>query len=275
MEKLLDSITTIAQKAGEEILSVYNDSRPIDVTVKDDHSPLTIADRRANAVIVEQLQALDDSIPLLSEELDQPDFSIRSQWSRYWLIDPLDGTKEFINRNGEFTVNIALIDEGKPVLGVVHVPVTGVTYLGGSMVSGAWQDKPGESQQAIAVSRGLEQSDTLRIVASRSHRGALIDRLIEQLKTRFNNIEVVSMGSSLKICLLAEGKADLYPRLAPTSEWDTAAAHAVLYAAGGDVLTDQFVQLDYNQKADILNPHFLAISDRQYDWVTLLQPGMP
>ena len=274
MSEILDSVTAIAEIAGKEILSVYNEAGPIDVTIKDDQSPLTIADRKANAVIVDGLESLDSSIPVLSEESDQPSFSVRSNWSRYWLVDPLDGTKEFIHRNGEFTVNIALIESGVPTLGVVHVPVSDISYFGGTSVAGAWKrDSQGEG--TLAVNSGLEDARTLRIVASRSHRGAAVDRLIQQLEMQFESVDVVSMGSSLKICLLAEASADLYPRLAPTSEWDTAAAHAVLLAAGGEIFTDQFVPLRYNQKDNILNPHFLAVGDGRFNWQQLLQAAMP
>lgn len=274
MPELLESVKDIAELAGQEILDVYNDSRQIDVTIKDDNSPLTIADRRANKVIVDRLCALDDTIPVLSEELEQAPYSTRSSWSKYWLVDPLDGTKEFINRNGEFTVNIALIESGVPTLGVVHVPVKGTSYFGGSQVGGAWISNPDGEHEKISVTSGLEYASTLRVVASRSHRDATTDRLIAHFETRFENVEVVSMGSSLKICLLAEGKADLYPRLAPTSEWDTAAAHGVLLAAGGEIVTDQFAPLRYNQKDSILNPHFLALGDGNFDWQQLLQPAM-
>ncbi|MCG8413158.1 MAG: 3'(2'),5'-bisphosphate nucleotidase CysQ [Pseudomonadales bacterium] len=274
MRSLLDSVVAISQAAGEEILSVYNDNRPIDVTVKDDNSPLTVADRRANAVIVEQLQTLDASIPILSEEIEQPSYPVRSGWQRYWLVDPLDGTKEFINRNGEFTVNIALIDAGEPLLGVVHVPVSSTSYFGGTVVSAAWKQVGDDEPVKLAVSGGPENGGKLRLVASRSHRGELVDRLIRQIETRFSDIAVVSMGSSLKLCLLAEGAADLYPRLAPTSEWDTAAAHAVLRATGGEVLTTEFRPLRYNQKDDILNPHFLAVASIDFDWSSFLVPGL-
>ena len=277
MSTLLDSIKQIAIAAGEEILAVYNDSQPIDVTVKDDNSPLTQADRRANALIVEQLIGYDPAIPILSEENEQPDFSERQKWQRYWLVDPLDGTKEFISRNGEFTVNIALIEKGEPVLGIVHVPVSGTTYFGGTACAGAWKQSQHEGSaapQALAVSRITDSEAPLRVVASRNHRGELVDRLIQQARSHFHNVEVVSMGSSLKLCLLAEGSADIYPRLAPTSEWDTAAAHAVLRAAGGDVLTTEFAALRYNQKETILNPHFIAIADNNFDWSALLAPSL-
>lgn len=270
----LDTIKQIAKSAGQEILTVYEDSRPVDVTIKDDDSPLTLADRNANQVIVAQLGQLDASIPVLSEESEQASYALRKSWQRYWLVDPLDGTREFINRNGEFTVNIALIQEGEPVLGVVHVPVSGVTYFGGKLVQGAWKEQVGETAQELTRAPVQDHNSTLRIVASRSHRDARIDKVIELVESRFSGTEVVSMGSSLKLCLIAEGSADLYPRLAPTSEWDTAAAHAVVKAAGGDVVTTDFQPLRYNQKDSLLNPFFLVIGDTDYDWRSLLSPAL-
>lgn len=270
----LDSIRHIAEAAGQEILSVYHDSRPVDVTIKEDNSPLTAADRRANKVIVDGLSALDPGIPVLSEESEQLGYDERRAWQRYWLVDPLDGTKEFINRNGEFTVNIALIDAGDPILGVVHVPVTGTTYFGGSLVGGAWKTSAESERQVLTVNPITDETSALRLVASRSHRDECIDRVIEVAESRFKTVDVVSMGSSLKLCLVAEGKADLYPRLAPTSEWDTAAAHAVVRAAGGEVITTDFQCLRYNQKESVLNPHFLVLGDQQFDWQALLSSAL-
>jgi 3'(2'), 5'-bisphosphate nucleotidase len=186
------------------------------------------------------------------------------------LVDPLDGTKEFIKGNGEFTVNIALIDAGQASLGVVHVPVTAVTYLGKIGV-GAWkQDAAGDSF-AIATQK-VRASAAVRVVASRSHRGAEVDKLIHRIEAKLAATEVVSMGSSLKICLLADGSADIYPRLAPTCEWDTAAAHAVLVAAGGEIYTTEFEPLRYNQKPELLNPYFIALADTEFSWQQLLSP---
>jgi len=273
-QELLQGIARIAQNAGEEILAVYHDDAPLDVSLKEDDSPLTLADSKANAVIVAGLKQLDAVMPVVSEESEMPPFEQRSQWHRYWLVDPLDGTKEFISRNGEFTVNIALVERGVPVLGVVHVPVTDVTYYGGSAVAGAWRVEAGKDAEALQP-RPLEEATTLaRFVASRSHRGVQVDQIIQQAATRFDAIEVVSMGSSLKMCLLAEGKADCYPRLAPTSEWDTAAAHAVLRAVGGEIVKTDFQPLRYNQKPDILNPHFIALADPAFAWEELLKPAL-
>ena len=269
--KLLNDVNDIAIAAGNEILDVYNSERAIEVSTKQDDSPITDADRRANKLIVERLKNLTPDIPLLSEESDAIDFSVRSSWQRYWLIDPLDGTKEFINRNGEFTVNIALIEDGQAIAGVVHVPVTGVSYFGG-IGKGAWKlsskSASGEAQPISCHSMG--ENSGVRIVASRRHRGAELDALLAKLELRFGEAEIFTMGSSLKMCLLAEGRADIYPRLAPTSEWDTAAAHGILSAAGGEIVDLQFQPLMYNSKPELLNPFFIALADPLYPWQGLL-----
>jgi 3'(2'), 5'-bisphosphate nucleotidase len=269
----LDTLLRIAKTAGNAILSVYQRAGDIDVTIKDDNSPLTEADRDAHEIIIAELKEFTPSIPILSEESDGTSVDERLSWSRYWLVDPLDGTKEFIKRNGEFTVNIALINNGAPELGIVHVPVTNISYLGKTGV-GAWKVAATGEVDAISIANFDLNQGQVRIVASRSHRGDLLDQLINTLEAKLGEAEVVSMGSSLKICLLAEGKADIYPRLAPTSEWDTAAAHAVLAAAGGDIVDTEFQALRYNQKESMLNPHFIAISDISYDWQSILLPDL-
>ena len=269
----LDTLLRIAKTAGNAILSVYRRAGDIDVTIKDDNSPLTEADRDAHEIIIAELKRFTPSIPILSEESDGTSVDERLSWSRYWLVDPLDGTKEFIKRNGEFTVNIALINNGAPELGIVHVPVTNISYLGKTGV-GAWKVAATGEADVISITNFDLNPGQVRIVASRSHSGDLLDQLINTMEAELGKAEVVSMGSSLKICLLAEGKADIYPRLAPTSEWDTAAAHAVLAAAGGDIVDTEFQALRYNQKESMLNPHFIAISDISYDWQSLLLPGL-
>ncbi len=261
---LLALADRVAQAAGQQILAVYNKTGNIDVTIKDDKSPLTEADRRANRIIVSELSEAVPNIPVLSEESEHLDFSERGRWGKYWLVDPLDGTKEFIKRNGEFTVNIALIDRGRPLLGVVHVPVTGVTYRG-LYESGASKSENGRTT-AIRCRPITSGQKTLKVVASRSHRAAELDDLLDRIRLKFGDLELVSMGSSLKICLVASGEADLYPRLGPTCEWDTAAAHAVLLAAGGSLVDPRFNELRYNSKAELLNPHFIAIADRDFPW---------
>jgi 3'(2'), 5'-bisphosphate nucleotidase len=269
-DQQLDEVSKIAVAAGQEILAIYDQDQDLEITLKDDKSPLTEADRRAHRLIVERLQRLDPDIPILSEESDAIDFETRNSWHRYWLVDPLDGTKEFIKRNGEFTVNIALIDGGQPGLGVVHVPVTGVTYLGKVGV-GAWkQEASGDISVIAAQSLDLE-CGVVRVLTSRSHRGEEVEALIARIEAELSPCEVVSMGSSLKICLLADGSADIYPRLGPTCEWDTAAAHGVLAAAGGDIYTSGFQPLRYNQKAALLNSHFIALADIEFGWQQLLR----
>lgn len=261
----LDAVRKIAITAGKEILDVYHQDEAIEVTLKGDNSPLTEADRRANEIIVEELENLHPRFPVLSEESEAVDFDMRRSWNWYWLVDPLDGTKEFVKRNGEFTVNIALIHDGNPMLGVVHVPVSGVTYLG-SEDRGAWKEDESGNIQKIETRSIADMEPPVKVVASRSHRGDEVDGAIAKIEAALGKTEVVSMGSSLKICLVAEGVADIYPRLAPTCEWDTAAAHAVVKAAGGEIVDTNFVPLRYNQKEELLNPHFIVLGDTTYHW---------
>ncbi len=261
LSQLIDPVVAIAVDAGSAILEVY--ATDFAVQAKDDDSPLTKADMASHHVILDGLASLGTGLPVLSEESGMPDFDERRGWDRYWLIDPLDGTKEFVKRNGEFTVNIALIDNHRPVFGVVHVPVSGKTYVGCEGV-GAEMRTNGQESASIAVA---EQSESpVRVVGSRSHRGASLDRFLEQL----GDFELHPTGSSLKFCLVAEGKADIYPRLGPTSEWDTAAAQAVVEQAGGAVLTLDGTPLAYNNKSDILNPHFLVAGPTDRDWLSIL-----
>jgi 3'(2'), 5'-bisphosphate nucleotidase len=259
----LNAVAAIARAAGERILAVYN--RPFAVERKEDGSPLTAADRAAHELIVERLCALTPELPILSEESATIDYSVRSGWRRFWLVDPLDGTREFVKRNGEFTVNIALIDANRPVLGVVHVPVTGVSYLGVAG-RGAWKEQGG----ARAPIRARPyRGGRATVVASRSHRGEAVDRFLARLEAREGAYDTASFGSSLKLCLVAEGAADIYPRLGPTSEWDTAAAQCVVEAAGGQVINIHGAPLRYN-KPDILNPWFLVTGAGDYDWRAFL-----
>jgi 3'(2'), 5'-bisphosphate nucleotidase len=258
--ELIDPIVDLAVEAGQAILEVY--ATDFDVQEKGDQSPLTQADLASHHCIVAGLSALTPDIPIISEEEGLPDFSERSQWQRYWLIDPLDGTKEFVNRNGEFTVNIALIDSNRPILGVVHVPVQGKTYIGcqghGSELRADGKTTP--------ISVATTSSDPVRIVGSRSHRGSSLDAFLENV----GESDMIPMGSSLKFCVVAEGRADIYPRLGPTSEWDTAAAQAVVEQAGGKVLELDGKPLSYNAKEDILNPWFVVIGAADRDWLALL-----
>ncbi|MBM88086.1 MAG: 3'(2'),5'-bisphosphate nucleotidase [Gammaproteobacteria bacterium] len=270
-ENELGALLRIAAAAGKEIISVYESTDNIEVEVKADNSPLTEADKRAHQLIEAELEKLFPSIPILSEESKTVLTERRMGWSRFWIVDPLDGTKEFINRNGEFTVNIALIKNGTPELGIVHVPLTGINYVG-KLGAGAWKVGTAGEFEKIAPSKFNKGERNIRAVASRSHRGKLIDKLIETIESKLGRVDMVNMGSSLKICLLAEGEADIYPRLAPTSEWDTAAAHAVLKAAGGEIYDTSFEILRYNQKETLLNPYFIAVADTHFNWSSVLLP---
>jgi 3'(2'), 5'-bisphosphate nucleotidase len=261
---LLDRAAAIAREAGVQILEVYA-SGEVEASSKADNSPLTAADLKAHAVILERLRELTAGVPVLSEEAaDAIPVAERRGWPRYWLVDPLDGTREFLARNGQFTVNIALVEGHVPVLGVVHVPVTDTTYLG-RPGEGAWRQRPGMPAEAIHVAR--RSATPVRVVGSRSHRGDSLDTFLARLGTH----ELVAIGSSLKFCLVAEGSADVYPRLGPTSEWDTAAAHAVLVAAGGSVTQLDGTPLAYNTRAELLNPHFVACGPWDRDWLALLR----
>ena len=258
---LLEPVAELAQQAGEKILVVYN-SDEFSVEEKADKSPLTAADLASHHAIVDGLTALTPDIPILSEESASLPYTERSLWQTYWLVDPLDGTREFIKRNGEFTVNIALIEDGVPVLSVVYVPVTGVSYLA-CKGQGAFKQEAGE-RRAIKV-RKLG-TGPLMVVGSRSHRGESLNQFLEKLGEH----DMVGMGSSLKLCLVAEGAADIYPRLGLTSEWDTAAAQCVVEQAGGYVTDTSMQPLRYNTKDSLLNPFFLVFGDDGRDWSTYL-----
>ncbi len=253
----LNDIVDLARRAGDAILEIYDTD--FEVEEKADKSPLTAADMASHNTIVAGLEQLTPEIPILSEESAKIPYETRREWRRYWLIDPLDGTKEFVKRNGEFTVNIALIDDGRPVLGVVHVPVKHVTYYAAEG-EGAWRSEEGAAPVSIHVRDQVGRP--IRVAGSRSHAGDSLKKYLENLGEH----EIVSMGSSLKLCLVAEGEADLYPRLGPTSEWDTAAAQAVVEAAGGMVTDTKMQPLRYNTKESLLNPYFFVFGDKGIDW---------
>ncbi len=260
VRNLAPRVTEIAHSAGRAILRVYGDD--FDVSRKSDDSPVTAADLASHNLIVESLDRLTPGIPVLSEEDSNIPFAERSGWSHYWLVDPLDGTKEFVSRNGEFTVNIALVSDHSPVLGVVQVPVSGVCYVG-IVGHSASRQKRGGPQRPIRVR--VPHADPIVVVGSRSHANP---RLGEHLKA-LGDYQLVTMGSSLKSCLVAEGKADFYPRLGPTFEWDTAAAHAVVAAAGGRMTRLDGSPLEYNRKESLLNPEFMVFADPSVDWPDL------
>ena len=251
-----DAVIDIARQAAAEILKVYESASfegDAAIRHKDDSSPLTAADLAAHRCIAAGLAALTPDIPLLSEESRAIDIAQRKQWHRFWLVDPLDGTREFIKRNGEFTVNIALVEDGVATFGVIQQPVTGGLWHG-ALGHGAFR-RNGDTDVAIAVRNPA--AAPLRIAASRSHRDARTQAVLDALP----GSEVVGCGSSLKFCHIAEGAIDLYPRFGPTSEWDTAAGQAILEAAGGAVLDPQGRPFRYNQRDTLLNGDFVAMGD--------------
>jgi 3'(2'), 5'-bisphosphate nucleotidase len=254
---LLTPVIALARRAGDAIVEIYNSG--FNVEHKEDRSPLTEADMAAHDILVAGLRELTPELPVLSEESAAIPFEERAGWRRYWLVDPLDGTREFVKRNGEFTVNVALIDGHRPVLGVIVAPVTGVCYYACSG-HGAWREDPGQAPVAIRV-RPLEAGRVI-VAGSRSHAGSRLAGFLDRL----GGHELVSMGSSLKSCLVAEGRADVYPRLGPTSEWDTAAAQCIVEEAGGSVTDTALRPLRYNTKASLLNPDFFVSGAPGHDW---------
>lgn len=244
----LEKIIDIAQEAGNAIMKIYE--KDFSIEYKDDKSPLTEADIKSNDIICKALVKLYPSIPMLSEENKEVPYEIRKNWEYYWCIDPIDGTKEFIKKNGEFTVNIALIHKDTPVLGVVYAPALKDIYYA-KQGHGAYKNN-----QKLPLKINSNPKEKLTVVASKSHLSEETQKFIDKLETK--EVEQISKGSSLKLCLVAEGEADIYPRLAPTMEWDTAAAHAVVLEAGKQVLQyESGKPVSYN-KSNLLNPWFIV-----------------
>jgi 3'(2'), 5'-bisphosphate nucleotidase len=265
-EQYLSSVINIAKASGDAIMKIY--STDFDVTRKNDNSPLTQADLAAHIIICNALNQLTPNIPILSEESETIDFETRQVWQQYWLIDPLDGTREFVKRNGEFTVNIALIDRHESVLGVIYAPVTESLYFASKGHGAFKQVKSNSAQKIMAKSTNIQH---VTIAGSRSHSNDKMQKFLLNLENVSDNaLELISMGSSLKTCLVAEGLADVYPRLGPTSEWDTAAAHCVLIEAGGDVVDVNGARLLYNNKPSLLNPDFFAKGSGEVNWAVYL-----
>ncbi|RZU99565.1 3'(2'),5'-bisphosphate nucleotidase CysQ [Spiribacter vilamensis] len=273
--ELAENAVVIARAAGRSILEIY--AAGYEVESKADDSPLTTADNAAHRLIADRLQALTPDIPVLSEEGGLPDYAERQGWTTYWLVDPLDGTREFVKRNGEFTVNIALVEAGQPVIGVVHAPVLDCT----------WEavHRPGDGADSeVALGRARRHDSTgtrdiqtrrapstdLTLVVSRSHRHPQVETLLQRLPA----YQTRSMGSSMKFCLVAEGEADCYPRFGPTSEWDSAAAQCIVEAAGGAVIRPDGEALRYNTKESTLNPNFVVVGDPAWPWREALE-GLP
>ena len=240
-------------------MSVY--AREFDVELKADRSPVTEADRAADDIICAELARLHPALPVLSEESSPISWEERRRWNRYWLVDPLDGTKEFVKKNDEFTVNIALVENHRAVLGVVLAPALNLEFSG-LCGSGAWRRDADGPQ--VPASASQTRTNPLRVMGSRSHPGPGLSAFL----ARLGPYELNPMGSSLKVCMVADGQADIYPRLGPTSEWDTAAAQAILESAGGGMIDLAGQPLRYNTKDRLLNPHFLAVGDLGRDWLS-------
>ena len=257
LKELLDPVIQIAYQAGKVIMEVYDAG--FEVEEKPDHTPITEADTAANTLIESSLKALTPHLPILTEEVKPTPYSERKKWPRYWLIDPLDGTREFIKRNGEFTVNIALIDGDESVMGLVYAPVIGVLYYA---ARGQGAFKQASTNEPIMIHAKESCREKTIVACGRSQPSdemkAFISNLVEH--------EIIRVGSALKSCLVAEGKADLYARLGPTSEWDTAAAQCIVEEAGGAITDTTMQRLRYNTKDDLLNPHFFVAGDRSIKW---------
>ncbi|MBI3610054.1 MAG: 3'(2'),5'-bisphosphate nucleotidase CysQ [Nitrospirae bacterium] len=261
-KRMLRDAVALAEKAGAAIMAVYTGG-DIGTTYKKDNSPLTRADTASHQVILDGLQKMSPARPVLSEESDAVPYEVRRSWESFWLVDPLDGTKEFIKGNGEFTVNIALIEDRTAVLGVVHAPTLGVTYYA-MKGRGAFKQTRETTTQ---IRTGDYRRGNLRIVASRSNGGEILESFLRKIGTA----ECVRIGSSLKFCWVAEGAAHLYPRFGPTMEWDTAAAQCVVEAAGGSVTDLEGKSLHYN-KADLVNPDFIVSGSPAFHWKQYLHP---
>lgn len=259
MNELLNIAIKASIQAGEEIIKIYN--KDFKVTLKEDKSPLTIADKKANTIIMSFL--LDTKIPIISEENKQLIYSERKDWKQCWIVDPLDGTKEFIKKNGEFTVNIALIKNQKPLLGVIYVPVTKELFVGNVSENKSYKIivKDNFTIENLFTDKNLispTRTNTVRIVGSRSHMNNETENFVKDLKKNNDKVEIVSKGSSLKFCLVAQGKADIYPRFAPTMEWDTAAGQAICEAVGLQVISKETNKPLLYNKENLLNPYFIV-----------------
>jgi 3'(2'), 5'-bisphosphate nucleotidase len=252
-EQLISSTVEIAKEAGKAITEIYNSD--FDYQLKKDSSPITAADNLSHNIITDRLKILTPEIPILSEENCDIPYKIRSQWTQYWLVDPLDGTKEFIKKNGEFTVNIALTENNTPIFGVIHIPITNETYWG-SQVNGSFYSNENNDVKEICVSENNQ--NPIRLVASRSHPSEMLSSLLEKIV----DYEIIKIGSSIKFCLIASGQADCYPRFGPTSEWDTAAGEAIVRFAGGHLVTANGDLMSYNLKRDYLNPNFIVANGK-------------
>jgi len=270
LEKLCLECVNIARDAGVAILAIYDAG--FNIEEKEDKSPLTDADLASHNLIIQRLSDLTPDIPILSEESAKLPFEERASWETYWLVDPLDGTREFIKRNGEFTVNIALIHQHRSIIGVINVPVLDADYFAWEN-GGCYKSESNGDAKPISVKKLSDnEGEQLTVAGSRSHGSEMMQQYMAKLSAdNGGKPETLSMGSSLKFCLVAEGRADLYPRLGLTSEWDTAAAHCIVEQAGGYITKTDMTPLEYNTKDSLLNPFFFVFGDNSRDWSQYLE----
>lgn len=250
----IQKINSIAKKAGDEIMKIYQ--QDFDVDYKKDKSPLTKADIKSNEIIVNDLKYSYPDIPILSEENKQIPYKIRKNWEYFWLIDPLDGTKEFVKKNGEFTVNIALIYKNIPILGVIYAPVLNLLYYA-QKDQGAFKQEKNKKPQRLPIYNHTDNG-TLKVIVSKSHYNQETKEFVNNLKSQYEKIEFINIGSSLKLCLIAEGKADIYPRLAPTMEWDIAAGQTIVEESKGKIIKYKTKESIRYNKQNLLNPYFVT-----------------
>lgn len=258
-KKYMSDIAMVAEKAGNKILDIYSRMQEYNVKKKNDNTPLTEADILSHQIVMEGLKDITPDLPVLSEEGNTISYEKRKQWRKYWLVDPLDGTKEFIAKNSEFTINIALIENHKPVFGLIYVPVKQLYYFAASGEGAFKQEK---NKDPVAIKTSAWKPGKIIVAVSRHHS---VDRL-DVLFSTAGEYEIITRGSSLKFALIAEGKADIYPRMGPTSEWDTAAGQCIIEEAGGIVVDLSFEPLRYNTKDSLINPSFLVIGDPSHAW---------
>ncbi len=263
--ELLEPVKKIAYEAGEAIMQIYRDG-DFELYQKNDESPVTSADYAANEILIHQLSELTPDIPVISEETKLLKLAEREHWPRYWLLDPMDGTQEFVSRSGDFAVNIALVENGWPVLGVIYWPTQKIWYFA-SKGDGAYKQQ-GDQVRSIKVAKH-KPNDPLRIAVSRVQKADTVGR---HLTHPASHVKVVRGSCSLKNCLIAEGAADFYLRIGPTGEWDTGASHCILNEAGGEIIDAEFNPLTYNQRETLANPDFLVLGDQSVNWRDVIIP---
>lgn len=267
LARLMREVPLIAAAAGVDIMAIYRDSSRWNVQSKDDDSPLTAADIAANTTIIAGLKKLPSAIPVISEECDETPFAERALWPYCWLVDPLDGTREFIARNDEFSVNIALLEGNTAVLGVIYAPVTETVYVAARGLGAFRIEKDGTSTALKTVRLPLQKKRAIRLVASRRHRDAREAEFILRVQEKIGDTELATAGSAFKICAVAEGRADAYPRFGPTMEWDTAAGQVIVEEAGGALLDENGRVFSYNARESLRNGSFIVVGDAVEQWL--------